>query len=63
MKDFNSDTAHNYIVSINSNEIAKILRVLADSTMKDPAAFPQELSNSLRSLTQLTALAAGVINP
>jgi hypothetical protein len=61
VKDFNSETSHDYTVSIDATEIAKILEKLADGAMKNPADLPKEIASSLRALTQLAAVAAGLI--
>jgi hypothetical protein len=58
--DFSSSCRHSYKVRVSVDELREILRVLAGAALAEPEKFEKEFGDSLRSLVQLQAIAAGV---
>ena len=60
--DFSSSSRHNYKVRVSVDELREILTVLAGAALADPEKFEEKFGESLKSLVQLQAIAAGVKN-
>lgn len=60
VKDFNSTSKHNYYIKIGLEELCEILSKLSLATKNNPVIFESLLQNHLKSLVQLTAIAAGL---
>lgn len=59
-KDFNTEAHHSYTITIKSNELNKMLVVLAKAATTSPEIFEAQLAPSLKALAQLHAVASGV---
>jgi hypothetical protein len=59
--DFNTGATHNYQVRVTQSEMIKMLDVLAEAAVADPARFEEAFAQSLKALVQLQAVVAGVM--
>ncbi len=61
VKDFSTDSRHNYTVCLSLPEIQSLLLALSDAAVSDPATFENGLSSSLKPLVRLQAVVAGTV--
>ena len=59
--DFATSANHRYDVMLSPSDLKQLLTVLADVAMKDPSAFESTLASSVRPLSQLVAVASGIV--
>jgi len=60
VKDFTGKSHHDYTVTLETEDVLKILGALADGALKNPALLEQALSPALKALVQLQYVAAGL---
>lgn len=60
IKDFSGNSFHNYTVYLEPNEIQEIIRTLALTAKRHPENVLKIVNSELKSLLQLSALAAGI---
>lgn len=61
IKDFSTNSHHDYTISLSLNDIQKMLVALSEGASSEPAFFEQHLESSLKPLTRLQATIAGVV--
>ena len=62
VRDFTSGSRHSYNLAITRVEIGAMLEALAKAALADPKTMEELLSTSLKSLTQLQFIGAGLHN-
>jgi len=60
VKDFSTDSRHDYAVEFPIEDVCNLLGVLAKESSENPAEFEQYLESSLKSLSMLHAVASGI---
>lgn len=61
VKDFSTDSRHNYTVSLSLAEVQSLLLALSDAATSDPTTFEKGLDSSLKPLIRLQAVVAGTV--
>ena len=61
IKDFSSKSNHDYTISLSLNDVQKLLAALSEGASSEPAIFEKNLESSLKSLTRLQAIIAGIV--
>jgi hypothetical protein len=60
VKDFSTKSHHGYTISLGLPELVNLIQCVSDAAFADPAAFEKNLEPSLKALTRLQAVAAGL---
>ncbi len=60
VKDFSTDSRHNYTVRLSLADIQSLLQAISDAAIAEPATFEKGLEQSLKPLVRLKAVVAGV---
>lgn len=61
VKDFSTESHHNYNLRLSLDEIQKLLLALSDAAILEPHKFEKGLEQSLRPLLRLQAVVSGVV--
>lgn len=61
VKDFSTDSRHNYTVRLSLIDIQSLLQAVSDAAISDRPTFEKGLEQSIKSLVRLQAVAAGVV--
>jgi hypothetical protein len=61
VRDFSTDSRHNYTVSLSLAEVQGLLLAISDAAVADPTAFEKGLEPSLKPLLRLQAVVAGTV--
>jgi len=61
VKDFSTDSRHNYSVCLSLIEVQSLLQAVSDAAMSDPTAFEIGLESSLKPLLRIQAVVAGTV--
>lgn len=61
VKDFSTDSRHNYTVRLSLAEIQGLLLAISDAAISDPPTFEKGLAQSIKPLVRLQAVVAGVV--
>jgi hypothetical protein len=59
--DFNTESRHNYTVTLSLQEIGNILEVVAEEALKNPDLFEKSLQQALKPLLKLQYVLAGMV--
>ena len=62
IKDFSTDSRHNYEIYVSVEEIAQVISVLAKAAMEKPGEIEQCMASSLKDLVRLQAVVAGLVH-
>ncbi len=60
VKDFSTDSRHNYTVCLSLMEAQDLLQAISDAAISDPMLFVENLESSLKPLLRIQAAIAGV---
>jgi ribosomal protein L25 (general stress protein Ctc) len=60
-KDFTGTTTHNYSITLDHDEIIKIINTLAAAAIANPNAFEETFSSTLKAFTQLSLVTSGIV--
>jgi hypothetical protein len=60
VKDFSTDSRHNYTVSFSLMEIQSWLQAISDAAISDPMIFEENFESSLKALLRIQAAIASV---
>lgn len=60
VKDFSTKSRHSYTISLSLPEMADLIQSLSDAALADPALFEEHLEPSLKAITRLQAVVAGL---
>jgi hypothetical protein len=61
VKDFSTDSRHNYTVWLSLAEVQSLLLALSHAATSDPTTFEKGLDSSLKPLIRLQAVVAGTV--
>jgi hypothetical protein len=62
VKDFSTESRHNYTISLSLDEIAKIFHAVASAANKNPELLAEMQAQTLKSLLQIQAAIVGFSN-
>lgn len=60
VKDFSTDSRHNYTVFLTLMEVQSLLEAVSDAAISDPIIFEESFESSLKALLRIQAAIAGV---
>ena len=60
VKDFSTDSRHNYTVQLSLAEVQSLLLAISDAAILDPPTFEKGLEPSLKPILRLQAVVAGI---
>lgn len=63
VKDFATDSNHDYAISLSIEEASKIIAVLSNAAIENPASFEECMPSSLKDVVRLQAVLAGLVRP
>ena len=61
IKDFTTDSRHNYTLRLSLPEIQNLLQAISDAAISEPHIFEKGLEQSIKPLLRLQAVVAGVV--
>lgn len=60
VKDFSTKSHHGYTISLSLPELASLIQALSEAALAEPSSFERGLEPSLKALTQIQAVVAGL---
>ncbi len=60
VKDFSTKSHHGYTISLSLPELVNLIQSVSEAAFADPALFEKNLEPSLKALTRIHAVVAGV---
>lgn len=61
IRDFSGSSHHDYTISLSLDDVQRLLLTLSEGASSEPVAFEKALESSLKHLTRLQAIAAGIV--
>jgi hypothetical protein len=60
VRDFSTKSHHGYTISLSLPELTSFLQAVSDAACADPTLFEKNLESSLKALTRIQAVVAGL---